>query len=194
MRARCELTGFVGAPGLNTWFFLNSSLTQSVADGISGGLKLFYEELAANRTLQCTVQAPVDVAELDPASGQTIGFAVPADTSWEVAQPTGGSSVSRATQLKLRLLTGQFQNGRQVRGGVFIGPVDGGVLDLAGQVRSTSRQEVVTAAQNLVGNLNLVGVELAVYSRPTPSRAGSGFVASSVDVAPQPAVLKSRRD
>lgn len=194
MRARVELTGFEGAPGLNTWHFLNGPLTQSDADVISGALFTFYEDVRDALISQFEANAPLEVAEVDVATGQTTNVAVPTDTSWTVDPPAGGSNTSRATQAKVRLLTGAFVNGRQIRGGIFLGPVGEGALDNDGNISTAKRAAIVAAAQAMQAALTVNNIDLCVYSRPKDGQGGSTARAVSVDVAPRPAVLRSRRD
>lgn len=194
MRARVELTGFEGAPGLNTWHFLNGPLTQADADIVSGALFTFYQDVRDALVSQFEANAPLEVAEVDVATGQTTNVAVPTDTSWTVNPPVGGSNTSRATQAKVRLLTGAFVNGRQVRGGIFLGPIGEGAMDTDGNISSSKRTAIVAAAGAMQTALTVGGIDLCVYSRPRNGQGGGTARVVSVDVAPRPAVLRSRRD
>lgn len=181
-------TRFVGSPatggGINRLYF-EDSLSPAAA---AGAVVDFWEACAAVQvnTLQMIVDGTMEI--VDVTTGQITGLA-----TTDTVTVTGANAqdpLPKASQGLLRLRTGEFIEGRERRGRIFIP----GLLEAnndAGQVSTSLRNALNTAGEILTAT-----DFFCVYSRPKPDVPGSGAfsLVASVDCWSQWAVLRSRRD
>lgn len=196
---QCALSGFAGAPGVNTFYALAPS--QGLGNGASVDdfaqqLKAMYEALKSYLAPPLTVSGPTSCDVLDIETGE-LSTRLPVATPWTVVQSTGTSETSRATMAKHRYITDRVHRGRFLQGGIFFGPLDDAAISASGTINSTYDTAVATAYGGL---LDVLGdLRLAVYSgkKPAtdnrPASAGTFGYVQSVGVMPVPAVLRSRR-
>lgn len=198
-RLRVELGAFPGAGGLNTWWFKGDGGTTTDADQVGTALRAFYAAIDNALVNDMTVSIQPSLDTFDEATGVLSG-AVAMTSAPAVVEGNGaGSSLSRASQLKLRFLTGSVSDGRRVAGGIYLGPSPAEAFSTDGQVQTTIRNAITTALGTfrdaLTGNL-----QHAVYQQPRdasgglPQRDGSGYLVTTYAVKTLPAVLRSRRD
>lgn len=197
-RTRIALTGWEGAPGVNTVYWTAGlggsgvASPQDVAD--------FHQELGnAWQTMggyccdsyTATVQGTVDV--LDPATGDITGI-VQSNTAEPVfTQGTATiSKLSRATMVCVALQTDVWRNGRRLAGRYFIGPLNTEAFGEDGQILASASESI---QDSLYASITGLGPRLAVYHRPTAGQA-NGYYGDVVNVVARrkPAVLTSRRD
>lgn len=137
-RVRTEWTGLPGGPGLSTIYFTNAATEQQVVDAVRD----FWTALNSRICTPAiwTVQGDVDL--IDDSTGNII--------SVQTATPrTGngsdaGQMLSYGTQGLLNLRTGVYQNGREIRGKIYV-PVPSTTSNNDGVPQSTYSAALVTA-------------------------------------------------
>jgi hypothetical protein len=204
-RFRVELNGWVGAPGVNTFWglgFEEGSVGDAEVNNFGQGLKALYASIKT--TFALNISAHWDgTADLLNIADAALVDRIGGLTQWTEQAPVSSGNMSRATQIKMQYKTDKIRNRRFLTGGVFHGPLTTTALDGAGQVAATARTLYTNAYGGL---LDVIGVNLAVYGQPTkpetppggpvpPNNADgvAGYV-QSVDVMSRPAVLRRRRD
>ena len=195
------LDGWQGAPGVNT-FFTTVGIGVAVEDQIQNTAGLFqsaYADMIDFFSEGISISCPEVVPEIDVATGQ-IQEAHSVPMVWSESSGTGGDAMSRATMGKLQFRTDLWRDGRQVRGGVFLGPVGTNAIDSTGLITGLFRSAAGDAFNGLTDVLSPNDARLAVYSRPRQAGPGvtqrDGALAHVTDVSlwNKPAVLRSRRD
>lgn len=190
-RAQVLLTGWVGGPGVNTlWFTKGDPLgqDQDTAEQIASELEVVYTALKPVFASGVSPEIIPVVDKLDEASGNLLArYGV---DGWTIAGGSAASSLSRATQAKMRFLTDKIVGNRILQGGPFIGPINNTALTSSGGLDAPEVALMISAWGTFLSG---PGPRLAVYSQP---RTGTGTVGDVVSVAvkPLPAVLRSRRD
>lgn len=194
-RFRTRLTGFQGAPGINTFHALDVGQAmpdQAGIDEFSSQLQSMYDDLKAYQVTSQTVTMLPEVDVFDIATGElqarmTIG------STWSLTGSDTISNTSKATMAKFRYRTDAIVNNRILQGGIFYGPLSDGAITNTGDINTTFVNLVTTAHDGL---LDVLGpLRLAVWAQPSPngSDGAHGYV-QSVGCMPVPAVLRSRRD
>jgi hypothetical protein len=195
------LTGLSGLPGTNTLFFNSDSGTADEAISAAG---TFWQTLCTNAGsgssgLHSSLTAvTVGVCKIiDPADGSLVGYD---GSGTDITNHGNGTAelVPFATQGLIRLFTAAFEDGRNIRGRVFVPGItedhnNGGVLSSGAHTAWQSAVDTLTGSSFVV-----------VYRRPRPAGSGihgdlparDGMFASSTAGSPwnEFAVLRSRRD
>lgn len=192
---RAVLTGFTGAPGVNTFYALNLQELepiQSDIDDFANQLQSMYENLAFWLVGTMSVDIDPVVDSFDVATGELVKRS---QISQALEVPGDGlqNDVSRATQAKFRYQTDRIRRNRFVQGGIFFGPLSSGAIDQDGSLDTQFQGQVPNAHEGL---LDVAGpMRLAIWSQPSPGGSDGeyGYV-QSVSVSNKPAVLRSRRD
>jgi hypothetical protein len=111
-----------------------------------------------------------------------------------VGDNTGGYAAGVGASIQLN--TGDVRNGRRVKGRIFVVPLSGASFAPDGTLVDTVRNDLTTAAGNLLSGLNLAGTDWQVWRRPSTVGASDGELidVSSVTVADKAAWLRTRRD
>jgi len=196
-RTRIALSGWEGAPGLNTLYWSGGTLTGTPS---SSQVAAYHEEIGdAWATIggYCCdswtylVETTVDI--IDVESGNIIGIIESDESAPTWSQGTGTiSKVARNTVLNIAYGTDVWNNGRRLRGRTFFGPLNAEALGEDGQILSSCVSAVEDA---LVAITSGVGPRLAVYSRPkAPTNEGFYGDVVSVLCRSKPGSLTSRRD
>lgn len=193
-RCRVALTGFSGAPGLNTFWALGpgeAQAGQSELDDFMEQLEVMYTALRTNLTTGTNMSNAVEVDVFDVATGNLVDRMATGNV-WTVSGNSTNTSNSKATQAKFRYRTDRISNNRFVSGGIFFGPLAGNAIHTDGSIAGAFRSAVITAHDGL---LDIVGdLRLAVWQQPKPGKSGTFGYVQNVGVMPVPAVLRSRRD
>lgn len=203
LRVRTASTGYLGAPGLSTFYFSPSAETIGVAADVSARVRTFWDSIKVYypTTVTMTVQPQVDV--IDPATGfvtNSLIVAVP------VLPVTGTGVASSALPPQVAALmtwkTSVFLEGRRLAGRTFISPLGGQVS--AGQIPPGMQTGLQAAGVALLGPGAVSDVNLVVWRRPRPARSiplpaqvarvGSVGQITVVAVPLKFATLNSRRD
>lgn len=202
-RFKVDLSGFSGGPGVNTWFVADvtggETPDQATVDGTAAALSAFYTTIAGflQGDLFWTVDPSVAIVEATDGEVQSV---LTVGTGPFSGQGTNVTPSAHFLMFKTQLRTGQFEDGRELRGGPFIGPIASNVLQADGNVVPANISTMNTALSDLAAAINTAGGLLVVYRRPRaasgtlPARAGSLAAVTSATIWSKPAVLRSRRD
>lgn len=209
MRARVQLSGFRGAPGLNTFYGIAEGMDLPVAaNNFADRIVAFYNEINGPTTTTSlmvdgyTATVEGTMAVIDEATGDLISE-IPVTTSpLSVEGDRIGNQSPNATQFLVRFSTGGIVNNRLVKGRVFVGPLFA-ALDQDGTPTAAAATQVRDAAQtHLVdpGDTLVDQPTLQVWSRPfegsatVDPRVGTTHIVIGASVPDFFAVLRSRRD
>lgn len=102
---------------------------------------------------------------------------------------TNTASFAKGVGAQVRWQTGGIVGGRRVVGSTFLAPLASGNFDVDGTLAAT----FISAWQAAANNMLTDGVSWKVWSRPTPSRAGTSNDIVSATVPDRPSWLRSRR-
>lgn len=203
-RVRCVSTGWLGGPGLNTFYFREGGGT--VADAAVAQLgvdrvRAVFAALAGNHPNVHQFRVSPEVDAINDVTGtlvQSFGVTAPA-----VVNGAGGGSYGPIPAMfVLSLKTAGVVAGRRVAGRAFFGP---NVIynDTDGSPAAASLSAVTAAAGALLDK-GISGPDVVVWSRPQEAsvapapvraaRAGSSHIVTSFIVRDKFAVLRSRRD
>jgi hypothetical protein len=184
LRTTATITGYQGAPYWNQLHFGGDTAGEAVA--AADAAESLWQQLANFLATPGSVLVSSDVEQIDPATGQIVNV-FPASTA-AINFVAAGDILPYSTQGLIRLRTGDFVNGRELRGRIFIpGWVE--TASTAGNPTAPAVGAMNAAAASLLSAGAGAG-GLGVYS-PTHR------VFSLVSVAQtwtQWAVLRSRRD
>lgn len=195
VRFRTRLTGFQGAPGINTFHALDvgqAAPDQAGIDEFATQLQSMYDDLKAYQVTSQTITMLPEVDVFDIADG-TLQERMTLTTTWSITGSDSISNTSKATHAKFRYRTDAIVNNRVLQGGIFFGPLSDAGMTATGDINTTF-VNLVTSAHD--GLLDVLGpLRLAVWAQPAKDASDGqhGYV-QSVSVMPVPAVLRSRRD
>lgn len=196
---RVELTGWVGAPGINTWRFSSGGIDPLTSlsnigeafltdiRAVYDALRLYVVEGWQANPLPVVTRHDEVTGELQETAGMTL-------TGWPVTGlgDAAGSHESRATQLVASYTTDQIRNGRVLRGRSFLGPVSSVAIDEDGQIPSSVRTDLLGAFGAVTSGL---GPRLGVWGQPgLMAGAGKYGDVQEVLISGRPGSLRSRRD
>lgn len=179
VRTRFTLPNSSGT-GLGThWFKASGGTAQQAVTAVGN----FWFAALANASSACTSYTEDEVAIINSTSGKMVGLT----TTVGVASGGGGAGdvLPQANNGLLRLFTGAFSNGRQIRGRLFIpGQIEG---TSNGQPSGASIANWTGAAAALIADANTLW---GVYSR----KQNDIFDVTGVTGWNRYAILRSRRD
>lgn len=200
IRVPCELSGFNGGPGVNVWHcFGDASPSSAMADLLTTAFDAFYEDVRLYIQSDVTITIPNSFLTYNVATGQPDGaFSGTIGPLTETGSQN--TTASHSVQAKVQLRTGLFEDGREIRGGPFIGP-QAGAINAGGEYQADLITAFRTALTTLANTLLTDLVPVGVYRRPrpadpannVPARPGSFAVATSFDVWQVPATQRRRR-
>lgn len=178
------MTGVAGAPFYSNLFF-NEAATPDPTTLVSE-VAAFWQATADYSALGMSGTVEGAIPTIDPATGDIVSVE-------NVAQDTftggrAGNLLPPATQGLLRLLTGTYEAGRQVRGRVFIPALSveaGTAVPGSGTINAWNN-----AAAALIADALDAGYEWVVWSR----KNGVQRTITSVAAWQEYSVLRSRRD
>jgi len=179
-RVRTVFSGVQGAPWLSTLYFAELGGTAQQAATAAGA---FWN--AADALMQLSVSWTTEAAvfTLDETSGQPVSVANTTPVTGTGA--LGDHILPITTQGLVRLRTGVFLNGREVRGRIFVpGYTE---INSNGGPSATVLSTLNAAGAALIADANSI---FAVWSRTN----GVAQSVSAVETWNQWAVLRSRRD
>lgn len=193
-RIRTQLSGFIGAPGVSTMYFLDPI-------GAQAAVKQFWTDIVYQMpdVLVATVDITGDYFEA--TTGDITG-------TWNqgvsaALSGTDPSSYSAPSGATVRWNTAGIVNSRRVRGRTFLVPLAGSQYQPDGTISSFALPLLQAPAASLV---NAIPGNMVVWSRPfagraataslpaIPARLGSHHVVTGSSVRDVVAVLRSRRD
>ena len=181
-RVRTVFTGITGAPWVNTLYFDEAGGSAQQAANAAGA---FWGavDLFMSTTISWSTES--DVVTVNDNTGAATGV-----ISTTPITGVGGSATEmlpRTSQALVRLLTGVFNDGRQIRGRIFLPGFTESSNAIGGIVAGATGASLQIAADALVSDANSA---LLVWSRA----GGLSFPVVATSIWLQWAVLRSRRD
>lgn len=195
-RLRASISGFAGAPGVNTFYFFGASVgsfTATDAANARTAVETFYTAIKSLYVNSTTVLCDSNVDIIDVITGQVTG-SVNAGVATGITGSGGLSAAPRAAAVCVSWSTGYPVGRRILRGRTFLSPCASGAFGTDGNVQSSMITTVTNAASALMGSAS---ADLAIWHRPHPLTSGNNGVAASavsLKINPKGAVLRSRRD
>lgn len=195
LRVRTVFTGGPGAPLLNTLFFEGNTPTD--ATNAAAATRAFWN---AFQGIICDVwKADVqpEVVMLTPDDGSPI--LVYPTTSTQIVMAASNTGLPQANQAVIRLRTGAYEDGREIRGRIYVPGLNQNSNN-QGDVATGTASTLLTAANTLIG----ATAQLVVYRRERkayvnkkgvaiPYRAGSYAPVTAASVWNEFGMLRSRR-
>lgn len=180
-RVRSTWTGFLGAPGVTTMYFVDTSTAVE-------SVHAFWASMSGD--------IPGDVDIQVESAGDTIESTTGALTGAWVSDPVavvhcGGSGVYAApVGACVDWLTGTIAHGRRLRGRSFIVPITASSFQSDGTLLDAFKDNLTTYATTLITEQS---ASFCIWHRGTGSDGSTGIV-TSAHVPDMAAVLRSRRD
>lgn len=173
--------GLGGLPGVSTFYYPSSAPSLS-------GLTAFFTAIKALVPSAMSWNIPNSGDTIDMATGELVGGWL--GSGGGTVTGTGGSGTYAAgVGARIQWNTLGIVDGRRVRGATFIAPILGSNFDSQGTIASASLTTLQTAASALAAS----GVAWGIWSRPTPSRAGTFHATNDAFVPDRVTSLRTRR-
>jgi len=200
-RVRAASTGWPGAPGLNTFYFLEDATIEAVhataaldvATRVHAALTGMRDYFKTGWT--CEINPDVDLINSD--NGELLEALI-VDPPAAITGNGGGTGGPQASCICTSLLTSDIVDGRRVRGRDFFGPL-ALLADPDGTPTDLELAAFQLSMEGLLGG-TLTQVPLVVWSRPRGASTGhptglggSAHIVSAVLTKDSFAVLRSRR-
>lgn len=193
IRVRLVTSGWVGGPGLNTWYFGGALSSVDTVNAVVERVRAAAGELALCIPSVLGMDITPDCDIIDPVSGNITDTIAATTGPFHINGGGGNDFEPPSTMLLMRLRTATFVEGRRVLGRAFIGPVATARRTQTGQPSGALSQDVTDAGNALIldpeGNLPLV-----VWHRPVNKVGGLECPVISASSPNKYAVLRSRRD
>lgn len=199
-RVKTVLTGFPGAPGVQTMYFRKRTGLgwDNYGSDLVNRMDDFWTTLGnvINTRTTWTVQSVIEI--VDDATG-VLQF------TFSTGSPTGrGTGTNRQaptpTGLLAEWLTNDVADGRHVKGKAYVVPVDLGTISIDGAPETAALQAVQNAAEGVIGSGGEAVVPV-VWHRPKKdkvtkviTRVGGAYDVKYASVMTKFCVLRSRRD
>lgn len=193
-RYRVAWTGFIGGPGVSTFYAASGS-------DLMSPLQAFFTSIAIGLPTGVTIQVSGTQDLLEDTTGAATGVdSIANPPEIHGADP---ASYPAPTGAVVDWLTSTYSDRRRLRGRTFLVPLGGGSYQADGSINSTNLTNIRAAAVTFLASAS---PGLLVWRRPRAAvpadgsrpavtfRAGSSAVVTSVGVADKAAVLRSRRD
>jgi len=183
LRVTTQWSGPAGGPFYTTLHF--DGVDQTAAEDAASAAVAFWNGMQAAITSTVSRQVLPEVKQIDPVSGDATAVYNTAGGDLTAGGATG-APLPWTTQGLIRLRTGQFVSGREVRGRIFVPGFTEDAND-AGRPNSSARGVFNSAVSSLISDPDSI---LVVYS---PSH-GLFRVVNAGNAWTEWAVLRSRRD
>ena len=193
-RVRIALTGFIGGPGVMTFYCLTPATFVTALRAFCQGMSNFFPN-----SVTMTVEASGDV--LDSTTGVITGTWVAASQLPVVGQLTG--KYAAPVGMLVIWTTDSVFDGHRLRGKSFIVPAGSTVFEANGAVTASNASLLTTASQAL---LAAAPADMVIWHRPRKARAadpthpavtyrpGGHSIVTGSRGSDKVAVLRSRRD
>lgn len=174
-------TTFYSGPGETT---PDAGAAQDLHDGVVGFFTAIRPQLPSSVSISSTTT--VDIVQ--DQSGTLLDTIPVTGSAALVGQ--GGTAFAYPAGALVRLNTGQFINGRVLKGRIFLVPLDATGAFTGGIVNAGTRVAIDSAAAGLLAAVP----DLGVWHRPKGGTGGLLVPVTSAVTSPTVAVLTSRRD
>lgn len=181
MRVSITGAGVIG-PAVMTFYHDGGAV------GFPAAIKTFITTLVGLFPDDVTFNVPNGGDTIDDTTGMINGSW--ATTGGGLVTGTQTVSFTQGAGVRLSWGTGGLVAGRRVKGTTFLVPASGGAFDTTGLVTTATVAAVDSAAAALVSTL---AGDLVIWSRPTPTRAGSSHAVLFGTTSRVPTTLRSRR-
>ena len=194
-RATWTWSGFPGAPGYTTFHFLDPDpISESGINQTALRARNFWEAVDGLMPSTVKIDEPQILEEIDTATGTLIQ-----ELSWPGGSQMTGAMVgkySSAVGAAITWNTVGVINGRRLRGRTFLVPMGMNSFETDGTLGPTERTTILNAGNALADASVGLGIDLAVWHRPTSPGGTDGAAAgvTGCTVKDKTAVLRSRRD
>lgn len=191
LRVRTAFTGAPGSPWVNTMHFPGAA--QADANTAAAAVRSFWAAIQSSFAAPLHIQVEPEVEQFTDSTG--VITAVYNTETASLDASGSGEPLPYMSQAIIRLRTGVFQDGREIRGRIYVPALTEG-HNLAG-VPSNPLISILNTAMGPLLPL------IAVYQRPRAAQVGPPVVtarpgsinpATAFSVAPYWGVLRSRRD
>jgi len=194
-RVRATWTGFIGAPGLTQFSFLDIVGTAG-ADAATAAVRAFFNTQAAAIPALTGIQIEKEVAEHDEVSGQLIGEVV-ASTQLPQVSGTFAGAYAGGSGMFLGWRTGTIWQGHRVQGRTFMVPT-GGIFENNGTLTGAASGAAQSAGDALIADANSVfaiwAKRFTIGTDGKPHQTnGAAFAVTSCHIPDQASQLRSRR-
>lgn len=181
-RVRVDWTGFVGGPGVSTFYCTDPA-------ALLPDLRTFFEALKTTISDNVLIEYENAGDIIESTTGVLTGAwstSVVSNTTC-----TNGEPYNAAGGLVVNWLTDVILAGRRLRGKTFVVPIGGGgAFDSNGQIDGGVRATVDAAAAALIASAG--GLE--IWKRPKGGTGGGHGAVTAGVTSSKAAVLRSRRD
>ena len=192
IRVRAVSQGWVGGPGLSTFYFLGSEppVTAEATEAVAR-VRAFFESLKGRMPTLWTVQPQNACDTISDLTGDLVGGL--SGTAVGLTTGTGLSTVNDlASMAVVRVNTGTIVGKRRLRGRIFVGPFDTGQTS-SGGLASAAVTAFNTAAALLTTTI-VTPILAVVWHRPNAQGPGSHATVTTYETQTKLGVLRSRRD
>lgn len=179
-QVRISWEGLPGMPGVST-------LYRPTSVGDDDNIHDFFVAVKDFIPAGCTLTVQPEGVIIDDASGTLTGAWTHTPTA--PISCGGGGTYAQGVGGSIELRTGAVDNGRRVKGRLYLVPFVTAIYGSNGTLDDTSLATLGTAANGLIG----AGDELVVWHRPVGGVGGAGEPATSAFVRDRVSVLRSRR-
>lgn len=196
-RTRVELTGWSGAPGVNTWYWVTPVSpgvpSTTHVDDIHDEISAYYDGVTSILKPGVTWRIDPVVQYLNDTDGEVQGIVTQTGDVHTFESTATSGNESPAVQVLLRFNTSDYIGGRNVKGRLFIGPLSDSAVSEDGTLRTDVAE---TLDDLLVAPTSGLGARLIVWHRPSSSSSTNGQYCDVTSALHQEklAILRSRRD
>ena len=194
MRVRTVLTGWTGAPALNTFYFkgVAASPNQAECNDVVARVRSFWAGVAPY--LPTAVLANVDpTTDVLTAETGSLEGSLSAATPPTPVQGSGATEFyAPSVAALLRLNTSVIILGRRLKGRSYISPLTEGAI-ASGTIAVATITGIVGAATNLTAVTPTLSA-LQVWRRPVNGAGGTVAPVTSITIPSKVATLRSRND
>lgn len=194
LRVTVTGTGWPGAPSVNQYYFnAPDHATNDQASFSWERVRDAWEQLKTLCPNYVSHIVQAEVEDIDEATGEIRGSTITEGTGGSIGGVGTGLSLPPATAACLNLVTGEFKNGRKVRGRTFVSPISQGSSDADG-TPTAACLAIVAAVSDIMVEDTGSGENYVVWSRPVNEAGGTMHAVGSMTMPDRFAVLRSRRD
>lgn len=181
-RVRVTWDGFIGGPGVSTFYALNGP-------ALLPDLHQFFSNLQLKIPADVNIRFPIEGDIIDPVTGNLTGAWTAGLENYIDCSGTGGYAAP--VGCVVNWVTGQVYNNHRLKGKTYIVPLYSDAFDVDGSLLAGEHAGILSAAETLV---TAAADNFVVWSRPVNNLNGGSALVLSTNVPDKAAILRSRRD